>query len=168
MKAVPLFYLSAFIAILAGCTTLNPPLQPGEPEQSVITKLGSPTHIYQDGTDKLFEYTTGPWGQQTYMARISASGKLISYEQVLTNQKFATLKIGTSTKNDVLRTVGTPSETSYLSLSQLEVWSYPYKESGVWNSEMHIHFDKSGIVRKLENGPDLKRDPERYHRFFHF
>jgi len=59
-----------------------------------------------------------------------------------------------STKADVLRTVGTPSETSWLSLPQLEVWSYRYKENGVWNSMMHIHFDRAGIVRKMENGRD--------------
>jgi hypothetical protein len=96
------------------------------------------------------------------MARIDSSGKLISYEQVLTNQKFATLKPGIATKEDVLHTVGAPSETSYLPLSQLEVWSYPYKESGVWDSMMHVHFDKSGIVRRLESGPDPKRDPDRW------
>ena len=167
MKIVSLLCISAFIAILGGCAAYGPPLQPGEPEQSVLSKLGQPTHRYQDGQDHLLEYTTGPWGQQTYMARIGPSGTLISYEQVLTSQKFATLKVGSATKDDVLRTVGAPSETSYLSLSQLEVWSYPYKESGVWDSMMHIHFDRNGVVRRMENGPDPRRDPDR-HRHFGF
>jgi hypothetical protein len=166
MKTVGLFYSSAFIAILCGCAAFVPPPQPGEPEQSIISRFGQPTHRYQDGADHLLEYTTGPWGQQTYMARIGSTGKLISYEQVLTNRKFASIKVGSATKNDVLRTVGAPSETTYLSLSQLEVWSYSYKESGVWDSMMHIHFDKTGIVRKMENGPDPKRDPERRRWFF--
>ncbi len=94
------------------------------------------------------------------MARISADGKLISYEQVLTAQKFASIKIGESTKDDVLRMIGAPSETTYLTLSQLEVWSYPYKESGTWDSMMHVHFDNAGIVRKMLNGPDPRRDPD--------
>jgi hypothetical protein len=165
MRTVSFLCSSVFISILAGCAAFGPPPQPGEPEQSIVTRLGQPTHRYDEGQDHLLEYTTGPWGQQTYMARIGPSGKLISYEQVLTTQKFATIKVGTARKEDVLRTVGAPSETSYLSLSDLEVWSYPYKESGVWDSMMHIHFDKAGIVRRMENGPDPKRDPDRHRRF---
>jgi hypothetical protein len=92
------------------------------------------------------------------MARFGNDGRLISYEQVLTSAKFAIIKLGISTKSDVLRTVGHPSHTSYLPRQQLEVWTYPYKESGAWNSLMHIHFDNNGIVRKMENGQDLRFD----------
>lgn len=130
----------------------------GEPESEVIGKLGNPSHIYQDGSFRLLEYKTGPWGQRTYMARISPDGKLLSYEQVLTNDKFASIIVGSATKEDVLRRVGSPSETSYLSLKDLEVWSYPYKESDTWNSVMHVHFDRRGIVHSLQNGPDMRFD----------
>jgi len=152
---------SAFLTILTGCAALGTaPIKVGEPEQTIIAKLGNPTHRYQDGQDHLLEYAHGPWGQQTYMARISADGKLISYEQVLTAQKFAFIKINEFTKGDVLRMIGAPSETTYLTLSQLGVWSYPYKENGTWDSMMHVHFDHAGIVRKMLNGPDPHRDPD--------
>jgi hypothetical protein len=39
-----------------------------------------------------------------------------------------------------------------------EVWSYRYKEAGVWNSMMHVHFDERGIVRQMLNGPDPRYD----------
>ncbi|NEX61836.1 outer membrane protein assembly factor BamE domain-containing protein [Noviherbaspirillum galbum] len=148
-------------ATLTACATMFPPdVAVGESESSVIAKRGEPTHRYQDGNQRLLEYATGPWGQKTWMARIGPDGKVVSFEQVLTSQKFGTLQVGTATKDDVLRTVGAPSETSYLNLSDLEVWTYPYKESNVWNSLMHIHFDKSGVVRKLMNGPDPRFDPD--------
>lgn len=147
--------------ILTGCAALMPPpVHLGDTEASLIAKRGQPNHLYQDGKDHLLEYDQGPWGQQTYMARVGPDGKVISFEQVLTSQKFATIRIGESTKQDVLRTVGTPVETSYLPLSALEVWSYPYKESGVWNSIMHVHFDKAGIVRKMLNTPDPRYEPD--------
>ncbi len=133
----------------------------GETESQVISKLGIPTNIYQDGTSRLLEYKTGPWGQRTYMARIGGDGKLVSYEQVLTDTRFASIAVGQASKDDVLRRVGSPSETSYLSLKNLEVWSYPYKENDTWNSVMHIHFDQQGIVHSLQNGPDLRFDPDR-------
>ena len=97
-------------------------------------------------------------GQTTDMARIGPDGRLVSYEQVLTLQMFATIKIGEADKDKVLRTIGAPSETRFYPASQLEAWSYPFKENGVWDSFMSVYFDKAGIVRKLENGADPLRE----------
>jgi hypothetical protein len=160
MKFMQTTLSAVCLATLCACSTLMPaPVNPGDTEAELFSKRGEPTHRYQDGQDRLLEYATGPWGQRTYMARIS-NGKVASFEQVLTVQKFASIKVGEATKNDVLRTVGAPSDTSYLSLTDLEVWSYPYKESEVWNSLMHVHFDRQGIVRKVLNGPDPRFDPD--------
>jgi hypothetical protein len=161
MKSTLRFLLTAMLMLLGACSVLIPaPVTVGESESEVIASRGQPTHRYQDGQDHLLEYATGPWGQKTYMARIGQNGKVKSFEQVLTTQKFASIKIGEATKADVLRTIGAPSETSYLPLSDLEVWTYPYKENDVWNSMMHVHFDRSGIVRKMLNGPDPRYDPD--------
>lgn len=162
MKFAVRTLLAILVATLAACASLFPaPINIGDSEQDVIARRGQPEHRYQDGNDQLLEYSYGPWGQRTYMARIGPDGRVISFEQVLTTEKFASIKVGTSTKEDVLHTVGAPVETSYLSLTDLEVWSYPYKEGGVWNSVMHIHFDRNGIVRKMLNGPDMRFDPDR-------
>jgi len=157
----PIYYC-VVVLLLAGCTVLGkqPPVSLGETEASLIARAGPPTARYPLADGHLLEYRRGPWGQETYMARISADGRLLSWEQVLTMQKFATIKIDRDGKADVLRTIGAPSEITYLTLVRREVWSYPYKESGVWNSLMHVYFDDSGIVRKLENGPDPKFDPD--------
>jgi hypothetical protein len=155
-------YLFAFLSVLIGaCASFgNSTVNPGDPESVVISRLGNPTHRYQDRNHRLLEYMTGPWGQQTYIARIGPDGRLVSYEQVLKTEKFAAINIGEATKDDVLKTIGAPSDTSYLPLSGLEVWSYPYKEANVWNSVMHVHFDKRGVVQKMLNGPDRRYDPE--------
>jgi hypothetical protein len=147
---------------LAGCTVFSgQPVDVGTPEADLIARLGTPTARYPVASGHLLEYRRGPWGQQTYMARIGTDGRLQSYEQVLTLQKFGSIRIDHDNKEDVLRTIGAPSETTYFSRVQREVWSYPYKESGVWNSLMSVYFDNAGIVRKLENGPDPKFDPDR-------
>ncbi|MBC7859436.1 MAG: outer membrane protein assembly factor BamE [Burkholderiaceae bacterium] len=153
--------------VLAGCAGLGgAPLMPGEPEGAVRAKLGNPSAVHAAGGEKVLEYATGPAGQQTYMARIGADGALKSFEQVLTDEKFATIKIGAATRHDVLLTLGRPAETSYLSRQRLEVWSYRYKQAGVWDAMMHVHFDRDGIVRLMQNGPD--RDKERERDFFGF
>ena len=129
---------------------------PGQTEAEVIARLGQPTHVYQDGDSRLLEYMHGPMGQTTEMARIGRDGKLVSIAQVLTMQAFGTIKVGVTDKDGVLRTVGAPSETSFYTASKLEAWSYPFKENGVWDSLMSVYFDKAGVVRKLESGPDPK------------
>lgn len=127
----------------------------GDPVAAVTTKLGPPTGSYPapDG-GQMLEYATSPFGQFTWMAHMGPDGRLLSYEQVLTGEKFATLKIDQATKADVLRTIGRPAEQSRVRLRNYEVWSYRYKEAGVWNSLMHVHFDEQGIVRQMMNGPD--------------
>ena len=147
---------------LGACAGLGaPPPLPGEPRAAVEAKLGRPGAEYPAGADSMLEYATGPFGQYTYMARIGPDGRLKSFEQVLTGEKFATIKIGRDTKADVLRTIGRPAETSYLSWQKLEVWSYRYKESGVWDSMMHVHFDGNGVVHSLMNGPDPMKEERR-------
>lgn len=138
----------------------------GQTEQEVVLELGKPTHIYQDGDQHLWEYMRGRMAQATHMARFDHDGRLISYEQVLTLQKFAEITVGSMDKNAVIKLIGAPGETAYYPRVALEAWSYPYKESGVWNSLMTVYFDQSGIVKKLENGPDPLFDPsERRLRF---
>lgn len=126
----------------------------GDPVAAVTAKMGPPTGVYPAPDGQILEYATGPMGQFTFMARIGADGRLQSYEQVLTGEKFATIKIDRATKEDVLRTIGRPAERSRIALRNYEVWSYRYKEAGVWNSLMHVHFDQNGIVRQMLNGPD--------------
>lgn len=158
MKKLMKILSLAVVLLAAACTTLNyPPPTLGISESDLITKSGTPVARYPDGKGHLLEYS-GPWQQYTYMARFGANGRLVSWEQVLTTEKFATVKIGQTVKQEVLRTFGRPAETSYLSLPKLEVWSYRYKEGGVRDSMMHVHFDNAGIVRMMQNGPDPMYD----------
>lgn len=155
-----IFAIFSFVALSACATLLPPAVNIGDTEADLIAKRGPPTNRYQDNNNHLLEYALGPWGQKTYMARIDASGKVVSFEQVLTIEKFASIQVGETHRNEVLRIIGAPSETSYLPLRDLEVWSYPYKEANVWNSIMHVHFDRQGIVRQMLNGPDPRFDPD--------
>ncbi len=156
MKCV--FRIAATVFALANlnsCATWGTaPVHAGQTEAEVVARLGQPTQVYQDGASRLLEYMHGPMGQTTEMARIGPDGKLAAFEQVLTMQTFAKIKVGEADKNSVLRTIGAPSETRFYAAAQLEAWSYPFKENGVWDSLMSVYFDKAGVVRKLENGPD--------------
>jgi len=145
---------------LGGCAQLlRQPPPAGAPLAEVQAKLGTPRAAYPlPNGGQVLEYAGQPMGQFQHMATIGADGRLVSYEQVLTSEKFATVKIGRWTKDDILRTFGHPAETSRVAFHNYEVWSYRYKESGVWNSMMHVHFDQQGIVQQMINGPDPMYD----------
>ncbi|TFW15798.1 outer membrane protein assembly factor BamE [Duganella callida] len=157
-----LLTLAILTTSLAGCAAmLAPPPQPGDAEAAVRQRLGTPTNIYQDGADTLLEYAWGPWGQYTWMARLGPDRRLISYEQVLTSQKFATVKVGKDTKETILRTFGRPTQVTHYYSVEGDVWLYRYKEQDVWNSMMSVEFDRRGVVQAMVNGPDEERENKR-------
>jgi hypothetical protein len=151
--ALPVFLLPA-------CAGLGgPALQPGAAEADVVARLGRPTHVYQEGDARLLEYMHGPMGQTTDMARIGPDGRLQSIEQVLTMEKFAAIVPGKTRQEQVLRTVGAPSEIRYYRNVGMNGWNYPFKESNTWDSMMTIYVDSAGLVQRMENGPDPRRMP---------
>jgi hypothetical protein len=159
--------LAAVLALaLAGCATIfRSPPPPGSPATEVSAKMGRPDAVYPDPAGgEIWEYRGQPMGQFQHMAHISADGHLVAYEQVLTSENFARVKVGQWTKDDILRTFGRPAEVSRVHLNNYEVWSYRYKESGVWNSMMNVHFDEQGVVRQMLNGPDPMYDDRFRHR----
>ena len=161
-KLVRMSILAGLLGV-AGCAAMmRTPPSIGDTVEAVTAKFGPPTALYQAPGGQVLEYATGPFGQETWMAHIGADGRLAAFEQVLTGQKFATLKIGSATRDEMLRTLGRPAERSYLALPDLEVWSYRYKENGVWNSMMHAHFDRTGVLRMMQNGPDRMFEERRF------
>jgi len=142
--------------LLSGCINLNsPPFQLGATQEEVIMVLDQPTARYQDGDITILEYARGYWGQHTHMGKFDSNGRLVSWEQVLTVEKFSELTVGQSTKKDVLLKVGQPGEYTKIMMKDYEVWTYHYKEDGVWDSVMHLMFDQDGVLRKMENGLDM-------------
>jgi hypothetical protein len=75
--------------------------------------------------------------------------------------RFSTLAVNSATKQDVLAALGPPAERSRVRMHNYEVWSYRYKQGGIWDALMHAHFDEAGTLRLMQSGPD-----ERYDRSF--
>jgi hypothetical protein len=156
--------LAAALAFsLSACAQLfRQPPPAGASLAEVTAALGQPDASYPEpGGGQVLEYRGQPMGQFQHMAHISPDGRLVSYDQVLTSENFAKVKIGQWTKDDILRNYGRPAEVSRVAFHNYEVWSYRYKEAGVWNSMMHVHFDERGIVQQMLNGPDPRYD-DRY------
>jgi hypothetical protein len=166
---IPLHKALAAVAAaltLSACAPMlrqAPPV--GAPLAEITARLGTPDAIYPDtGGGQVLEYRGQPMGQFQYMARIGPDGRLVSWDQVLTSENFAKVKIDQWTKDDILRHFGRPAEVTRVHFHNYEVWSYRYKEAGVWNSLMSVHFDQQGVVRQMLNGPDPMFDERFRHR----
>ena len=150
--------LAALLALslgLAGCSALSPKLAPGTPAADVTARLGQPSATYPDPDGgQVLEYRGQPMGQFQHMARIGADGRLLSYEQVLTTENFARIDVGRWNHDDVLRNFGRPAEVVRSRLDEGEIWSYRYKEKGVWDSLMNVDFNARGTVLRVFNSPD--------------
>lgn len=154
MQMLRVLTCAACAAAIAGCAAPGAVL-PGTAEAQVRARFGRPTAEHPlDAKAKRLEYLTGPFQQTKYMVDIDANGRVQRVEQVLTYEKFARLRVGIDDRAVVLREFGVPFDKRPYPLSGLTAWMYPYKENGVWNSEMAVYFDENGIVRRLESGPD--------------
>lgn len=147
--------------LLAACAHFGAPPQAGDSADAVRARLGQPTSVYRSGDDTLLEYATGPMGQYTWMARLGPDQRLLSYEQVLTGAKFASVRPGHDNKQTVLTTLGRPAQVTHYASVDGDVWLYRYKEQDVWNSMMAVQFNRQGVVTALVNGPDEERESRR-------
>jgi hypothetical protein len=144
----------AFGLALSACAGLrSAPV--GATLDQVTARYGKPDAVYPDPAGgQVLEYRGQPMGQFQHMARISADGRLVSYEQVLTTQNFARIEIAHWNKDDVLRNFGRPAEISRDRATGFEVWSYRYKQDGLWNSFMNVYMNGRGEVARADNSPD--------------
>ena len=128
-KCLKALVLSTFL-LLSACHTLNyPPPTIGMSEKALIARSGEPTATYQDGNDRLLEYSSF-WAQHTYMFRFGPDDRLKSWDQVLTDENFAKVQVGETTKRQVLLRFGRPVEKDFYSRMQQEVWSLPFQGKG--------------------------------------
>lgn len=145
-----------FTLFLSACAGLPaPPV--GASEAAVLASLGQPTGRYALDDNTMLEYAQGPLDQTTYMARLGPDGRLLSFEQVLTSEKFASVALKRDTKQSILARFGRPNDVVHYASVDGDVWLYRYKEQKVWDSMMHVEFDSNGVVQAMVNGPDPDR-----------
>jgi hypothetical protein len=140
---------------LAACATSYSPkgLAPGTTEAAAVQEMGAPTgqSALPDGGKRL-EFARGPFGKQTYMLNFDAQGRMLRWEQVLTEANFAKIKPGMD-KTEVVAMIGRPSDISGYGFHEMrEAWSYRYDSPFcIW---FQIGMTQQGKVVDTAYGPD--------------
>lgn len=149
-------------ASLAACQSMDQTVKPGMAYADVIAKFGRPNLICSrpDGQQRAI-WTTQPMGQFAWGADIGADGRVQRMDSVLTDAHFRQLGTGSWTAEQVRCEFGPPAVIDGVGLPNVRqmVWSYRYKENGVWNSLMYVYMGPQGDhVTGFHPGPDPMYD----------
>ncbi len=144
----------AMLSVLLGACALPQHVAPGIAEADVLSSLGRPSAVHPLPAGKRLEYGDQGLNQYTWMVDLDAGGRVVQVRQVRTLSEFFGLRAGEDTIDTVRRGFGSPWRIEHYKGSGLTAWLYPYREDGVWNSMMAVHFDGQGRVARVENGPD--------------
>jgi hypothetical protein len=157
--------LSTLLSVLAlvACTAYSPTgVQPGQTAEDVARAMGAPTARYPlpDGTTRL-EYARGPAGRETYMIDLDASGKVVDWTQVLTEQMFLVIDPGMP-EHQLLITLGTPASVYAIPRQQLKVWNYRYRNNDCLWFQVSVGDDGKVVAaghgnEELCDGPNDRR-----------
>ena len=140
-------------ALAAGCASLAPPsLSLGTSVADAQRSLGAPTGQYPlaDGGTRL-EYGRAPYGQQTWMFDFDARGGFTQATQVLTEARFNRIPKG-MTRDELLTTLGHPSQQSVIGLLRQTVWSYRF--AGHFCQWFQVGINAAGRVADTGYYPD--------------
>jgi hypothetical protein len=113
--------------VAAGCASYSPAGLPvGASTDDAERALGAASGRYSlPDSGRRLEFARGPAGKHTFMLDFDAQGGLVSWEQVLTPARFATIEPGL-TENEVLVRLGHPASILSIPRQKLRVWNYQY------------------------------------------
>lgn len=143
--------------ILAGCAQVKN-VPPGSSFTEVESQFGKPTltcPLPSGGTRAI--WSQQPYGHFAWATDISPEGDTGEMVQVLTDESFNRLQRGIWTAEDVRCAFGPPAIIDEVGLPAVrtKVWSYRYRQNGVWYSLMYIYFPlNADRVLKYNAGPD--------------
>lgn len=140
---------------LSACTSLSD-MPPGTSLQALQAQFGHPSVVCPPHSPNRFIWSQQPFGQFAWAADLNEQQQLIQATQVLTDKEFTLLSTGDWDQNRVHCHFGPPAEidrTPYKGVRML-VWSYRYKQNGVWDALMYVYFGDDGLVKLYHPGPD--------------
>lgn len=140
-----------------GCAQITN-VPPGTPLITVEKEFGAPTTLCQtDAQTSRAVWSQQPMGEFAWATTIDKEGRIGEFEQVLTDRSFQRLGEGVWTPERVRCEFGPPESITKVGLpSNLKtVWSYRYRQYGVWYSLMFVFFGTDGKqVTQFFAGPD--------------
>lgn len=153
MRLFVLAFVSSLLLLLTGCA-----VTPGMTRDQVVSTLGRPTaELHRDGVHRL-QYSRQPMGQSVVMVDLDASGRVVQSREVMALNELSKIDVsGTTTPADILWAFGPPAKVDGVMSWKGDIWSYRWRDTqDMW---FWVYFDPSGVVRRIQQGPDLPTFP---------
>ena len=140
-----LVFTVVMVSLLTGCAGYAPHEQIiGQDLTALIAQMGPPEReTLSDGHRKL-HFVRGPGGWDTYFVYLDANNRVVRWEQVLTEERFDTIRSG-MTREQVIDTIGTSTITHGLARDRGYVWHYRYKTTQC--RSFAVEFTPEHVVR---------------------
>jgi hypothetical protein len=157
MKICIQMTLSVIVIATAGCAQISS-VRPGTSLTTVEAQFGKPTTLCLAGDGaKRAIWSQQPMGHYAFATTVDTASQVGEFEQVLTDRSFDRLSEGVWTPERVQCEFGPPEKISGTGLpGEVQVvWSYRYRQYGVWYSLMYVFFGTDGkVVTQFFAGPD--------------
>lgn len=161
-------FATAAALLVAGCANMHD-IPPGTPLAEVQARHGAPTLEcpLADGSRSMV-WSSQPMGQFAWSTQVTPDGRVGVVEQILTDAAFRRVETGVWDEERMRCTFGPPADISTVGMPSVRqtVWSYRYRQDGVWNSLMHVYVSDDGIVQRLHPGPDPLYDSREWPFFY--
>lgn len=147
----------ALALTLGGCAQIGK-TPSGTSLAQVEQQFGKPTvtcPLPSSGTRAI--WSQQPFGEFAWATDVTPDGNIGEMVQVLSDQSFSRLSRGIWKAEDVRCAFGPPADIDQVGTPSVRttVWSYRYRQDGVWYSLMYIYFPLEGDrVLKYHAGPD--------------
>ncbi len=117
----------AFAALLAsGCASYSPrSALVGQSRATLIEQMGEPEREVERQDLKQLHFPRGPAGSHTYFVYVDRNDRVVRWEQVLTEERFNTIRPGMS-RDEVIDILGITKITNGLARNRGYVWHYRY------------------------------------------
>jgi len=116
--------------------------------REVRSTLGRPTDIrWSPAGREIWEYASGPEGDETYLVSFDATGTVLSVRQALTAEAIDSIVVGTTSKAQVRNLLGFPADA--YAIGGREVWEWRYKPAGFSSRSLIVQFGSDGAVTEV-------------------
>jgi hypothetical protein len=148
LSAMPILYFltaAILITLLSGCAGYSPSRDlVGQDREVLVASMGQPERQYEVDGLTVLHYPRGPAGSHTYFVYVGKDGRVVKSEQVLTEERFNTIRSG-MTKDQVIGVLGVTKITMGLARQRGYVWFYRYENASC--KSFMIEFAPDDIVR---------------------
>lgn len=141
-------------AAVSGCVSYGGFVPGVSTMAEVRARSGRPTDVrFSPSGDEIWEYATGPKGEQTYLVTFNGNGVVRSAAQVLTEDNIKRLVPGKTTRAEVRAMLGRPGDVYVFDGS--ETWEWRFKPEGFAAETLVVFFGKDGVVTKVTRVMDF-------------